>query len=49
MDNLLEKALNNSIKVVKENSELFDKLYNKLLECNVIYKEEIDEVVGKAA
>jgi ATP-dependent Zn protease len=49
MDKLLEKALNNSLKVIKDNNELFDKLYNKLLECNVIYKEEIDELVGKAA
>lgn len=49
LDGLLEKALNSSIKIIKDNMNLFDKLYNKLLECNVIYKEEIEEVINMVA
>ena len=36
----------NLLNKVKENKELFTKLYNKLIECNVIYKEEIEEVIN---
>ena len=48
-DGLLEKAFNRSVKVIKDNKLLFDKLYSKLLECNVIYKEEIEEVISRVA
>ena len=33
-DGLLKKALNNAVKVIKENKELFTRLYNKLIEYN---------------
>ena len=45
-DRLLAKALAKAVKIIKENKELFTKLYNKLIECNVIYKEEIEEVIN---
>lgn len=44
-DKLLKKALANAVKIIKDNKELFTRLYNKLIECNVIYKEEIEEVI----
>ena len=45
-DRLLAKALAKAVKIIKDNKELFTKLYNKLIECNVIYKEEIEEVIN---
>lgn len=44
-DRLLKQALKKAIKVIKGNIGLFNGLYNKLLDCNVIYKEEIEEVI----
>lgn len=46
MDKTLEKAFKDAVRIIKESKELFDKLYNKVMECNVIYKEEIDEIVN---
>jgi cell division protease FtsH len=46
MDGLLEKALKGAIKIIKENRLLFDNLYNRLIESNVLYKEEIEEVIN---
>ena len=44
VDGLLSKALKEAIRLVKKNKLLFNELYNKLIENNVIYKEEIEEV-----
>lgn len=46
LDGILDKAHNESIKIIRENLDLFNKLYDRLLESNVLYKEEIDEIIG---
>lgn len=48
-DGLLKKALKKALKVIKYNKDIFNNLYNKLLESNVIYKEEIEEVLQNVA
>lgn len=46
LDGILDKAHSESIKIIRNNLDLFNKLYDRLLESNVLYKEEIDEIVG---
>ena len=48
IDSILKHAFNKTIKAIKANKELFNRLYNKLLENNVLYKEEIDEIIAVA-
>ena len=44
---LNKKAFNIAKNIIKNNRNLFDNLYNKLMEDNVLYKEEIEEIIKK--
>ncbi len=46
LDGILENAYKEAIKLIKDNMDLFNRIYDRLLESNVLYKEEIDEIVG---
>lgn len=46
LDGILDNAYKESIKLIKDNMDLFNRIYDRLLESNVLYKEEIDEIVG---
>ena len=46
-DKLLKKAFKKAVKFIMANKMLFYRLYNKLLECNVLYKEEIEEIINE--
>ena len=46
MDGLLEKALKGATRIIKDNKQLFNNLYDRLIESNVLYKEEIEEVIN---
>ena len=46
-DRILNKAYKNAKKKIKKNKKIFNELYNMLLENNVLYKEEVVEIVER--
>ena len=46
IDKIQKEAYRDVKKTISNNMELFNKLYDALLESNVLYKEEIDEIVS---
>lgn len=46
-DHLLNNAYKNAKRKIKQNIDIFNKLYELLIERNVVYKEEIEEAIGE--
>lgn len=49
LDGILDSAYKEAIKLIKGNMNLFKRLCDRLLESNVLYKEEIEEVIQMAS
>ena len=45
VDRLSRKYFNKALRIIKANKKLFNELYNRVLEENVLYKEEIEAII----
>ena len=46
IDGILNKAYKEAVAIIRNNIALFNKLYERLLESNVLYEEDIMEIIG---